>query len=182
MKKILTISLISGLLFASNSNDINKKIDLLINKINSLEKKVEENHKEIETLKKSLHKQKVITKKEFALKSCNNIKITKFDYTYNDGIIPSYSFKFTLKNDYPYEIKKVEGSVYFDDKDGTTIVKHYIERTLNLKPSKTITISAEHLINNELEKELKNENKNNLKVYFSPTKIIFTNNKRINCF
>ena len=76
--KFLSILVIGSLLFAANNEEINKKLDLLLNKLNSLEKKLDEKDKEIKTLKKELNKQKITTKKEFAIKNCKNIKIISF--------------------------------------------------------------------------------------------------------
>jgi len=182
MKRLLSILTISTLIYASNTNEINAKLDLILNKINMLEKKLNEKDKEIKKLKQEIKKQEASTKKEFAIKSCNKLKITKFSYKYNDNVLPYYNLSFTLKNQYPYTISKITGNVYFDDKDGTTLLKHYVEKKLNLKPNESINISAEHMITSDIEKELKDENPNNLNVYFSPTKIIFKNGKKLECF
>ena len=188
MKKLLFALIGVSILFASNE-DINKKLDLLLNKLDTLEKKLDEKDKEIEKLKKELKaQQKEIktqektTKTELALKDCNKLQVTSFSYKYNDNVLPYYTFTVTLKNNYPYEIAKVSGNLYFDDKDGTTLVKHYLKRKLNIKPNKSVTIHGQHLITLEIEKELKNENPHNLNVYFSPTRINFKNGKSLECF
>lgn len=192
MKKALFLVLIVGFLFASNNsdnNDINQKLNLILNKLNLLEQQINQKNKEIETLKKQLQiqqkeikKQAITTKKEFAVKNCNNLKVVKFSYQYHDDILPYITFKVTLKNNYPYEITKIDGNLYFDDKDGTTLIKHYIKRKIDIKPGQSITISGQHMVITDMEKMIKNENPANLKVYFSPNIIDFKNAPALQCF
>lgn len=189
MKKLLLALIGFSIIFASNNEDINKKLDLLLNKLDTLEKKLNEKDKEIERLKKELKaqqkeikKQEVKTQKELAIKDCKKLKVTSFSYEYHDNVLPYYTFSVTLKNEYPFEITKISGNLYFDDKDGTTLVKHYIRRKLDIKPNKSITINGQHMITVEMEKYLKDENPNNLNVYFSPTRIYFKNGKSLECF
>lgn len=188
MKKFFILFAAVGILFASNQ-DINKKLDILLEKLDTLEKKLDEKDKEIEKLKKELQKQqkelntqKIETKKEFAIKSCDNLKVTSFSYNYHDNVLPYITFRVTLKNNYPYEIKKISGNLYFDDKDGTTLIKHYLKRDVDIKPYSSVTIEGEHMVINEIEKEIKDEKPNDLKVYFSPTIIYFKNNQEVKCY
>ena len=189
MKKILMILLVGGVLFASNTDDINKKLDLLLNKLDTLEKKLNQKDKEIEKLKKELKKQQseikkqeIKTKKEFAIKSCDNLRVTDVSYKYHDNVLPYITFRVTIKNNYPDEVIKLNGNLYFDDKDGTTIIKHYINRKVSIKPNESIVLSGQHMIVNEIEKLIKDEKPNDLKVSFSPTVIEFKNKKELKCY
>ena len=189
MKKVLFAFIAGSLLFASNSDDINKKLDLLLNKLDTLEKKLDEKDKEIETLKKELKqqqtqikKQEINTKKEFAIKSCDNLKVTAFNYQYHDNVLPYITFKVTIKNNYPYEITKINGNIYFDDKDGTTMIKHFIDRKVSIKPGESITISGQHMLVTDIEKMMKDEKPTDLEVHFDPTVLTFKNAQKLECF
>lgn len=191
MKKILTIFLLGVFLFAANESDIDKKLDLILQKLNYLEKQEAKKDAEIKQLKeqinqqikKQLKKEQVITKKQLALQNCKNIKVVSFSYQYHDEVLPYYTFEITLKNNYPYTIKRINGNVYFDDKnDGTTFVKALIKRNVTIKPNGEVTIKREYMITSELEKELKDEKPSQLHVYFDPTKIEFQNGKRLECY
>jgi len=189
MKKIIFL-VMAVLVFAANDNNINEKLNLILNKLNALEKKVNQKDSEIDTLKhelqqqqKVIKKQKQETKKEFALKNCKNLKVVSYKYKYYDDILPYYNIEVTLKNNYPYTISKINGNIYFDDKnDGTTFLKVFIKRNITLKPQQTVTIKREYMVTSNLEKELNNENPNDLKVYFSITKLTFSNGKEMECF
>ena len=90
MKKLILSALIASALFATSNDDINKKLDLLLQKIEQLEKKVEKKDSEIEKLKKELKKQQKTTQKKFAIKSCNKLKVVSFNYEYHNDVIPYY--------------------------------------------------------------------------------------------
>ena len=189
MKKVLFALIAGSLLFASNSDDINKKLDLLLNKLDTLEKKLDEKDKEIETLKKELQKQQseikkqeINTKKEFAVKSCDNLKVTEFSYQYHDNVLPYITFNVTIKNNYPYEVTKLYGNIYFDDKDGTSMIKHFINRKVSIKPGESVTISAQHMLVTDIEKMMKDEKPADLVVHFDPTAISFKNGKKLECY
>ena len=191
MKKFLFLVLIVGFLFASNNSDnnINQKLNLILNKLNLLEQQINQKNQEIEKLKEQLKKQQseikkqaITTKKEFAIKNCKNLKVVKFSYQYHSDILPYITFKVTLKNNYPYEITKIDGNLYFDDKDGTTFIKHYIKRKIDIKPGESVTISGQHMVITDMEKMIKNENPADLKVYFSPNVIDFKNAPELQCF
>ncbi len=188
MRKIFFALVAGSLLFAANS-DTDKKLDLILQKLNQLEQKVNQKDKEIETLKKELKqqqtqlkKQEINTKKEFAVKSCDNLKVTAFNYKYHDNVLPYITFKITIKNNYPYEITKINGNIYFDDKDGTTMIKHFINRKISIKPNESVTISGQHMLVTEIEKMMKDEKPTDLKVYFDPTYLIFANGHKLECF
>jgi len=191
MKKILTILIAVGLAFASTNNDeINKKLDLLLNKLDTLEKKLDEKDVEIKKLKQALQqqqkeikKQEVKTKTQLALKNCDNLKVTNFEYKYHDDVLPYVTFKVTITNNYPYEITHISGNVYFDDKnDGTTFIKHYINRKVDIKPGESVTITGEHTALDEIEKMIKNENPSDLNVYFSPNAVDFQGAPTLKCY
>ncbi len=190
MKKLILPFLMGAFLFAANTSDIDKKLDLILNKIDILEKKVDQKDKEIQILKKQLQKeqqeikhQKQQTKKQFALKNCKNLKVVSFKYKYYDDVLPYYIIEVTLKNNYPYTVTKINGNIFFDDKnDGTTFLKVFIKRNVNIKPQGEITIKREYMITSTLEKELKDEKPSDLNVYFSATKLNFQNGQKMECF
>jgi len=158
------------------------KLDILIQKINELEKKVDLKDKEIEKLKKELKKQEITTKNELAIKSCDKIKVVSLKYVYeDDGVMPYYNLTIVLKNNYPKDIKFIRGSLFAEDKDRVKILQDYISRDVNFKKNSTIVIKKTHLINNDLEKYLKDENPKNLHIYFSPTRIEFKDGKVLEC-
>ncbi|WP_456470317.1 hypothetical protein [Caminibacter sp.] len=189
MKKLLSAAVIGSFLFAgSSTDDINKKLDLLLQKIEQLEKKVDKKDTEIEQLKKELKKQqtemkkqKEETKKEFAIKSCKGIKVVSLEYTYHDEVIPYYDLTVTLKNTYPQEVVLIRGSLFAEDKDGVKILHDYISRKVDLKPGEEIVIRKKHLLNSELEEYLKDEKPENLKLYFEPSRVEFKNGHRVEC-
>ena len=188
MKKIILSLGLGVLLFASES-DIDKKLDLILNKMNQMEKQLKQKDSEIEKLKKELKTQQkeiktqsVKTKKEFAIKSCKNLKVISYDYQYNDNVLPYYTISVTLKNTYPYTITYINGNIYFDDKDGTNLLKQFVKRDITLKPGESATLHFQHMITADIEKDLKDEKKSDLNVYFSPTKLKFANKKDLECF
>jgi len=182
MKKLIFLILSISIVFASTNEDINKKLDLLINKINELEKKVDSKDKEIEKLKKELKKQEITTKNELAIKSCDKIKVVSLKYVYeDDGLMPYYNLTIVLKNNYPKDIKFIKGSLFAEDKDRVKILQDYISRDVNFKKNSTIVIKKTHLINNDLEKYLKDEDPKDLYIYFSPTRIEFKDGKVLEC-
>ncbi len=189
MKKIIALFVFGVLLFGAQNSDIDKKLDLILNKMNQMEKQLQQKDTEINSLKKELQNQqkeiknqKATTKKEFATKSCNNLKVTSFNYEYHGDVLPYYTITVTLKNVYPYTITYINGNVFFDDKDGTTLLKQFVKRVVNLKPGESITLHFQHMISADIEKDLKDEKKNNLNVYFSVTKLEFKNAKQLECF
>ncbi len=177
-------------MFAADTNsEINKKLDLLLQKINQLEKKVDSKDATINQLKKELKQQQMEIKKQqqstqeqFAVKSCNKLKVISYRYSYHPDVIKYYMIEVTIKNSYPYAIKFMRGSLYFNDiPSHATLLQDYISRDVNLKPGESITIRKKHIITGMLESELKEENKKDLKVYFEPSKIIFANGQRLEC-
>ncbi|WP_457560829.1 hypothetical protein [Caminibacter sp.] len=189
MKKFLIPFLFAGVLFAADNNDIDKKLDLILQQIQQLKQEVKQKDKEIEKLKKELNKQQVEikkqaqnTQKQFAIKNCDRLKVISYKYTYHSDVINYYTLEVTLKNDYPYAIKFIRGSLYFEDiPSHATLLQDYISRDVNLKPGESITIYKKHILTGPLEGELKDENKKDLKVYFEPSKIIFANGQRLEC-
>jgi len=189
MKKFLLASLVGAMLFGATNDDINKKLDLLLQKIEQLEKKVEKKDTEIEKLKQELQKQKkeikkqeTETKKQFAIKSCNKIKVVGLNYVYHDEVIPYYTLTIKMKNNYPATVTFIRGSLYAEDKDRVKILQDFIERKMNIKPGEVITIKKKHIVSGELEKYLKDEKPENLKLYFKPTRVEFENGQKVECF
>ena len=189
MKKIILSIMAGVLLFASQNSDIDKKLNLILQKMNQMEKQlnmkdeqIKKLNNELKTQQKEIKQQKVNTKKEFATKSCKNLKVASYDYVYHWGVLPYYTITVTLKNVYPYTITYINGNVFFDDKDGTTLLKQFVKRDVNLKPGQSITLNFQHMITADLEKDLKDEKRSNLNVYFSPTKLKFANANDLECF
>ena len=87
-----------------------------------------------------------------------------------------------MKNEYPLTVTFIRGSLYAEDKDRVKILQDYIERDVNIKPNETITIKKKHIIDGELDKYLKDEKPENLKVYFNPTRVEFKDGEKVECF
>ena len=182
MKKIIILLGLGLMLFASSNADIEKKLDLILNKLDKIEQKLSIKDMKIKQLQKELKEQKIKTSKQFALKNCKNLKVVSYDYEYHNEILPYYTIKVTLKNFYPYTVTYINGNIFFDDKDGTTILKQFVKRDVKLKSKGKITLYFNHMIGNELEKDLKDEKKSDLNVYFSATDLRFANNQHLECF
>jgi len=189
MKKIIFPLITGVLLFGSQNSDIDKKLNLILNKMNQMEKQLNMKDKEIQKLQQQLQKQqkeikeqKTDTKKEFAIKSCKNLKVVSFNYEYHADVLPYYTITATLKNVYPYTITYINGNIFFDDKDGTTLLKQFVKRDVNLKPGQSITVHLQHMISADIEKDLKDEKRSDLNVYFSVTELKFANKKQLECF
>ncbi len=187
MKKVVAVLFIFSVLFADS--DINKKLDLILQKIESLEKRVKAQENEIKFLKEKMKTQEskiktqeIETKNQFAIKSCDKLKVVSLKYTYFDEIIPYYFLEIKIKNTYPKEVTFIKGTLYAEDKDRVKILEDFIERKVDIKPGKIITIKKKHLINNELENYLKDENPKNLNIYFAPTRVEFKDGSKIECF
>jgi len=192
MKKIITAILLTSAVFASGSEDINKKLDLLLQKIEQLEKKVDAKDSEIRKLKQQLQKQqkeiktntkevKEEFKQQLAIKSCKELKVTSFGYTYHDDIMPYYDLSVTLKNNYPKKIVFVEGNLYAEDADGVKILEDFIKRKIKISAGKSIQINKTHQVNSDLEMYLKDEKPGNLRVYFEVIKAKFSDGSVLDC-
>jgi len=107
MKRLLFLAVGATILFASN-DDINKKLDLLLQKIEQLEKKIDSKDEEIKKLKKEIKQNKQEVEKQvktqLAIKSCKKIKVVNLKYEYHDEVIPYYDIEVTLKNEYPKKV------------------------------------------------------------------------------
>ena len=189
MKKIVLSLMTGALLFGAQNSDIDKKFDLILNKMNQMEKQLNMKDNQIKRLQqelqqqqKEIKEQKTNTKKEFATKSCKNLKVVSYNYVYHWGVLPYYNITVTLKNVYPYTITYINGNIFFDDKDGTTLLKQFVKQHITLKPGQSITLHFEHMVTANIEKELKDEKRSNLNVYFSPTILKFANSKNLECF
>ncbi len=184
MKRLLFLVVGATILFASN-DDINKKLDLLLQKIEQLEKKIDSKDEEIKKLKKEIQQNQQEVKKEvktqLAVKSCKKIKVVDFKYKYHDEVIPYYDIEVTLKNEYPKNIVYLSGNLYVEDKDKVKILQDYIKRDVNLPVNGEITIKKTHTLNSELEEYLKDENPKNLKIYFEVIKAEFADGTNIEC-
>jgi len=187
MKKIFLCLGMAGLLFAQ-SEDINKKLDLILQQIQQLKQEVKAKDKEIERLKKELKtqkkeikKQEIKTKEQLSLKDCRKIKVLSLKYKYKNEVIPYYELTFELKNEYPKTIVRFDGNLYAEDKDGVKILKDYVDRKVEIKPGEKIVIHKKHIINNELEKYLKDERPEDLKVYFVLTHASFKDGTDLSC-
>jgi len=183
MKKLLAILLIPVFIFAASNAEIEKKLDYLIERMNKMEKLLNSKDQEIEKLKKEVKQQKVETKKEFSIKSCDKIKIKNFIFKNGGTILPYYTFNFSLENNYPYDVAKVSGKIYIKDiSDDITILTDFItvKKTITKEGGLT-SVSKRHPIMSDLEKVLKDEPYSNIKVTFVPTTVTFTNGKKVSC-
>jgi vacuolar-type H+-ATPase subunit I/STV1 len=192
MKKLLFIALSIVFLFASSNDEINKKLDLLLQKINQLEKKVDSKDAEIDKLKKEINsQQKEIktnnekvqkeVKSQMAVKSCKKIKVVSFKYKYYDEVIPYYDLTFTLKNTYPKKIVYLSGNLFAEDKDRVKILQDYIKRDIEIPAGGEVTIHKTHQLNSDIEKYLATEKPENLKIYFEVIKAEFTDGTNVEC-
>jgi len=175
-------------LFAADSADINKKLDLILQQIQQLKQEVKAKDKEIEKLKKELKTQKQEikqqakkTQEEFAIKDCKKIGVVSLDYEYKDNVLPYYNLTIVLKNNYPKTIVYLQGNLYAEDKDGTKILKDFIDRDIVIKPGESVVIKKKHMIDGELEKYLKDENPEDLKLYFVVTEAKFKDGTELKC-
>jgi len=193
MKKLIILGVsAASLLFAASNDDINKKLDLLLQKIEQLEKKVDKKDSEINQLKQQLNKQQQEIKKEnkevqkkvkeqLAVKSCKKIKVVSMQYKYHDEVIPYYDITVTLKNEYPKKITYLSGNIYVEDKDKVKIFKDFIKRDVDLPVKGEITIKKTHQLNSDLEEYLKDEKPENLKIYFEVIRAEFADGTNIEC-
>ncbi|AZV46077.1 hypothetical protein C3L23_01955 [Nautilia sp. PV-1] len=192
MKKLLLIGLSAAVLFAASNEDINKKLDLLLQKIEQLEKKVDKKDAEINQLKQEIQTQQKEIKKsneevkkevktQLATKSCKKIKVVNLKYKYHDEVLPYYDLTVTLKNTYPKKIVYLSGNLFVEDKDGVKILQDYIKRKVDLPVGAEITIHKTHQLNSDLEKYLATENPKNLKIYFEVIKAKFADGTNVEC-
>lgn len=192
---LLSSLIFGGVLFGTTVNtDINKKLDLIMKRLNRLEQKLQAKDQQISQLKRELKKQQQkqieATKKfqqqiktEVALKNCHNIKVKDFSYTYYDDIIPYYTLQYTIVNNYPQPIKFLKGKVVVEDRDHVTLMNDFISREVTIgAKGGTTQITKSHYVNSELEKELNGENPKNLRTTFDIIKIEFANGKTLECF
>lgn len=184
MKRLLFLAVGATILFASN-DDVNKKLDLLLQKIEQLEKKIDSKDEEIKKLKKEIKQNQQEVEKQvktqLATKSCKKIKVVNLKYKYYDEVIPYYDIEVTLKNEYPKKIVYLSGNLYVEDKDKVKILQDYIKRDIDLPVNGEITIKKIHTLNSELEKYLKDEDPKNLKIYFEVIKAEFADGTNIEC-
>jgi Skp family chaperone for outer membrane proteins len=197
MKKIISVLAIVSVMFAANNNDeLNKKLDLILQKMNELEKKVSQRDKEIENLKKELKqeqkkiqiqvkKQQEEQKKELenrmVLSSCKNIGVSNFSYKYHDDVIPYYTLTYTLTNKYPKKIVHLKGDLIIEDKDEVKLLQDYIDRDVDLAPGQSITITKVHTVTSDMEKNLAGEKPENLKVIFEVIRADLADGGRVEC-
>jgi len=187
MKKILLIFGIVGFLFAQ-SDDINKKLDLILQQIQQLkqevkakDKEIEKLKKELKTQKKELKKQEIKTKETFAINDCKRIEVVDLKYKYDKDVFPYYYLTITLKNNYPKTITYLQGNLYAEDKDGVKILKDYIDRKIEIKPGEVVTIKKKHMIDDDLEMYLKDEKPEDLNIYFVVTIAKFKDKTELKC-
>ena len=192
MKKLIIGMLAGSLLFASSNDDINKKLDLLLQKIEQLEKKVDKKDSEIEQLKKELNQQQKEIKKQneevekkvqdqIAVKSCDKIKVVGFKYKYHDDVIPYYDITVTLKNTYPKKIVFFSGDLFAEDKDGVKLLQDYYKRNITIPVGGEVTLHHIHTLNSDFEKYLKDEKPSDLRVYFKVIDARFADGTKLEC-
>jgi len=181
MKKLLLLVVSVAVLFANSNDELNKKLDTLLKRMNKMEQKLNIKDREIEKLKTEVHQQGREVKETKIVNNCKNIKVLNFSYDYNGAVIETYSLRYTLKNLYPYGITRISGKLYIKDRDETTILTDYISRKVDVSKDATINISKNHLIAGDLERTLKDEKVSDLIVTFVPAIINFSNGKQAKC-
>ncbi|MEO1928033.1 MAG: hypothetical protein ABGX26_05030 [Nautiliaceae bacterium] len=181
MKRFLIFLAFGSFLMAASLDEIDKKLDYLIKKVDLIEKKLDKKNKEVEAIKKDLKKEKKEIKKTLAVKDCKKIKVVSFSDTYEGGVIPSYELNYKLKNKYPKTVTFISGNLYVRDKDGVTLLKDYFERKVNLKPNEVLNVKKGHIINSELEMDLKDENVKDLNFEFKLNEVKFSDFTSLEC-
>ena len=183
MRKILLLVFSALLLFGASNQDIEKKLDYLMQRMNKMEKQLNSKDQEIKELKQEVKKQKIETKKEFMVNSCDKIEIENFTYKYDDTLLPYYDLTYTLTNTYPYDITYISGKINVQDiEDDIKIFTDFANKKIFIgKNGGKVVIHKKHSITGELDKVLKDESANNIKVTFSPSNITFKNGKKISC-
>lgn len=192
IRKIFAVGAV-GVALLWGESGVDQKLDLILQKLNRLEQQIQQKDRQIEELKKELeetrHQQKAQqqllqkeVKKEVALRSCKSLKVEGFNYSYNDGAIPSYTLSYRLVNRYPKEVVAVKGKLYVEDRDRITLLTDYLDRQVDIPPNRSVQIEREHTINSELEKELNGEDPKKLHVYFDPIKIEFKGGESLECY
>jgi len=196
MKKLISILVMGSVMFAASNSDIDKKLDLILQKMNELEKKVEQRDKEIEQLKKEIKQEQIKIKKQvqkqqeeqkkeienqIVLNSCKNIKVKNFSYVYHDDVIPYYTLTYTLVNKYPKKIVHLRGDLIVEYKDGTKLLEDYVDRNVNLAPNQSITIKKVHTITSDMEKELAGTKLKDLKESFEVIRADLADGGKIEC-
>jgi hypothetical protein len=181
MKKLLLLVISAIVLFANNNDEVNKKLNTILERMNKMEQKLNMKDKEIEKLKTEVHQQGKEAKETKLVNNCKNIKVLDFSYKYYGPVIETYDLKYTLKNLYPYDIAEISGKIYIKDRDKTTILTDYVNKKVNISKNSTINITKNHLISGDLERTLKDEKPNSLIVTFVPINITFSNGKQAKC-
>ncbi|MEO1941266.1 MAG: hypothetical protein ABGW77_00040 [Campylobacterales bacterium] len=192
IRKLLAIGVV-GVALLSGESGVDRKLDLILQKLNRLEQQIQQKDRQIEELKRELEEtrtqqktqQKLLqkeVKKEVALRSCKSLKVEGFQYSYNGGPIPSYDIRYRLVNKYPKKVVAVKGKLYVEDRDRITLLTDYLDRRQEIPPNRSVEIEKEHTINSELEKELNGEDPKKLHVYFDPIKIEFQGGESLECY
>ena len=88
---------------------------------------------------------------------------------------------YSLKNEYPKKIVYLSGNLFVEDKDGVKILHDFIKRKVDLPVGGEITIKKTHQLNSDLEETLKNENPENLKIYFEVITAKFADGSKVEC-
>ncbi|WP_456479043.1 hypothetical protein [Nautilia sp.] len=192
MKKIFSVLLLFVFVSASDSTGLNDKISQLRAALQQLEKRVDSQEKRIRKLEKALNiQQKEIVKSsekvkkeiaaKLAVKNCNNIKITSLKYTYHNEVLPYYDLSVTFKNGYPKKIVFLEGDLVAEDGDGVKILNDFVKRKISIPSGKSVTVEKTHQLNSDLEKYLKDEKPENLKIYFDLIRAEFADGTVLEC-
>jgi len=188
MKKILVLIIGAVFLFGAAREDLNKKLDELIATVMQLKKQTQSQEERIKKLEKALKIQKMTIAKNIqneknsaVMRNCKGIKVEEFYDEYVDNMIPYYNLKYRLKNTYPEKIVFIQGYVFAEDSDGVKILQDFVKRDVSLSSKESILIKKRHLLNNDLEKYLKDEDVKKLRIYFKPVKIKFADGNVLEC-
>jgi outer membrane murein-binding lipoprotein Lpp len=203
MKKIiLAISLVVGL-FALTTD---QKLDLILNKlgsidtkVNNVDNKVNKLNKRVNTLEKKVNKTEQSQKKievkqnniaknltEVKTKSCDNIKIVDFDYkAITIGLDEGFKLGFKIKNKYKKTIKDINILVNFrDNNDNNLLAESLIKSNLNIKAGSTKYVTDLYdssVMGNELSKYLITTPKKDIHLEVKPLYIQFNDGSRVRC-
>jgi hypothetical protein len=156
---------------------------------NSLEDRVSKLEAEVKILNEKLNSltnsQKTITKtiEKNSIKSCKNLVLKNFDFTYKDGYIKSYNLYYTLKNSFKKPIKFIQAYVTIKDTTNDVLLEDYIKRDIAIDSNKTIKVKTYYTIDTDvgLAIYLKDTPRKNLIIDFKPSLILFKDGTNLRC-
>ncbi len=148
----------------------------------SLEERVSNLEKRVSILEKQLKIQNTIIKDD-TINTCNNLKIVKFDYQYNNAVmIQSYTLNYVFKNNYKKPIKYIYVNIEISDNEDDVLLEDYIKKSIIIKPNQSVKISSNYMFESDsLAAYLKTMPKNKIHITLNPYVIKFSDNTTLKC-